>query len=325
MKAFDVFNGDADGLCALVQLRLHSDMEAEMVTGVKRDVQLLERVVSAVAGDYVTVLDISLDSNRDAFNQILQQGAYLDYFDHHFAGDVPDHERLTAVIDTSPEVCTSLLVNRHLQGDHRHWAIVGAFGDNLHEAATRLAHECGLTVTEINTLRDMGEALNYNAYGESIEDLRFHPAELFRYLLEARNPFTFASDNSHFITLRQGIMEDLIAARHIQPTVEFSAAVAYILPDTVWARRVSGAFANELARNAPERAHAIIASKSIGGYVASVRAPLAKPVGADDLCRQFKTGGGRSAASGINHLLEAQLATFLDAFRYQFSERRKTC
>ena len=32
----DVFNGDADGICALIQLRLVSPMAAHLVTGVKR-------------------------------------------------------------------------------------------------------------------------------------------------------------------------------------------------------------------------------------------------------------------------------------------------
>jgi hypothetical protein len=38
----DVFNGDADGICALVQLRLAQPVQSKLVTGVKRDIQLLE-------------------------------------------------------------------------------------------------------------------------------------------------------------------------------------------------------------------------------------------------------------------------------------------
>ena len=41
---YDVFNGDADGLCALHQLRLANPALAELVTGVKRDIKLLDRV-----------------------------------------------------------------------------------------------------------------------------------------------------------------------------------------------------------------------------------------------------------------------------------------
>ena len=40
----DVFNGDADGICALVQLRLAQPAQSKLVTGVKRDIQLLEHL-----------------------------------------------------------------------------------------------------------------------------------------------------------------------------------------------------------------------------------------------------------------------------------------
>ena len=56
---YDVFNGDADGICALIQLRRAEPRpNAKLVTGVKRDIQLLERFPGA-AGGQVTALDIS--------------------------------------------------------------------------------------------------------------------------------------------------------------------------------------------------------------------------------------------------------------------------
>ena len=64
MTHFDVFNGDADGLCALQQLRLAAPKDAMLVSGVKRDVALLQRVRRAQPGDSVTVLDLSLAVNR---------------------------------------------------------------------------------------------------------------------------------------------------------------------------------------------------------------------------------------------------------------------
>jgi hypothetical protein len=48
--------------------------------------------------------------------------------------------------------------------------------------------------------------------------------------------------------------------------------------------------------------------------VVSVRAPLNNKTGADELCRQFETGGGRKAAAGINHLPETEYTRFLQAF-----------
>lgn len=74
MTYFDVFNGDADGICALTQWRLaHPVDQAERVTGVKRDIALLSRV-QAQSGDEVTVLDISLDRNREALERVLEAG-----------------------------------------------------------------------------------------------------------------------------------------------------------------------------------------------------------------------------------------------------------
>ena len=82
---WDVFNGDADGICGLVQLRLAEPRQSHLVTGIKRDIQLLQQV-DAKAGDRVTVLDISLDKNRDHLQRILQTGAEVFYVDHHYAG-----------------------------------------------------------------------------------------------------------------------------------------------------------------------------------------------------------------------------------------------
>ena len=63
MANFDVFNGDADGIISLVQLRLAEPLNATLVTGRKRDVKLLNRV-DASEGDRVTVLDISMRTTR---------------------------------------------------------------------------------------------------------------------------------------------------------------------------------------------------------------------------------------------------------------------
>src|SRR5512140_890690 len=137
MAHYDVFNGDADGLCALHQLRLAEPVAATLVTGLKRDISLLH-TVNAGEGDVVTVLDISLDRNRDALARLLERGATVRYFDHHHAGAIPVHPRLAAVIEDAGGSCTSALVDRHLGGRFRAWAVVGAFGDDLTELALEL-------------------------------------------------------------------------------------------------------------------------------------------------------------------------------------------
>ncbi len=42
---YDIFNGDADGICALLQLRKAEPRDAQLVTGVKRDINLLPHLL----------------------------------------------------------------------------------------------------------------------------------------------------------------------------------------------------------------------------------------------------------------------------------------
>lgn len=98
---FDVFNGDADGICALVQLRLAEPRNAVLVTGVKRDIARLERVRGGVA-DRVAVLDVSMEKNRAPLDGLLAAGAEVLYIDHHFAGEIPVARGLTALINEAP-------------------------------------------------------------------------------------------------------------------------------------------------------------------------------------------------------------------------------
>ena len=151
----DVFNGDADGICALHQLRLADPLDSQLVTGIKRDIALLERVI-AKAGDEMTVLDISLDKNREALVKLLDAGVKVKYIDHHFAGKIPQHENLTAVIDTQPAVCTSLLVNHLLEHKYLPWAVAAAFGDNLFESARVAARPLSLSEQALGKLRILG-------------------------------------------------------------------------------------------------------------------------------------------------------------------------
>ena len=313
MALIDVFNGDADGICALQQLRLAEPAEGTLVTGVKRDIALLKRV-NAVQGDQVTVLDISLDKNREALQGLLAAGAEVRYFDHHFSGEIPDHPGLQVYIETLPDKGTSLLVDEYLQGRFRAWAVVGTFGDNFDAAAQRAAEPLGLTADQLDKLRWLGVYLNYNGYGSTVEDLHFPPDELFRHLHPYQDPLEFIETCESFQRLEVGYHEDMEKARHLKPVLETEKHAIYTLPAESWAQRVSGVFANQLAQSAPNRAHALLTRKSNGGFLVSVRAPLATKEGADELCRRFPTGGGRKAAAGINHLPEEMF----DAFEREF-------
>lgn len=317
MAFFDVFNGDADGILALHQLRLAEPHESTLVTGVKRDINLLKRV-HAGAGDHVTVLDIALEKNIADLMRLLDAGARVRYFDHHFPGEIPSHPNLEVTINTSADVCTSILVDGSLKGRYRTWAIAAAFGDNILDTAQRMAAALGLPNAQVDVLREIGICINYNGYGNALEDLFVAPDQLFRTLQAYADPFVFAAEEPLFRRLADGYRDDMAQAEAIAPTALDDCTAMYIFPDTDWSRRVSGVYGNALAEQHPRRAHALLTLLPAGGYRISVRAPLATKSGADDLCRQFASGGGRKSAAGINHLPAEDLDKFVAAFRTQF-------
>lgn len=318
MTHYDVFNGDADGICALHQLRLAQPRQSVLVTGVKRDINLVKRV-TATGGDTATILDISLDKNRDDLQRLLDAGMRVDYFDHHFAGTIPQSSDLTAHINTAGDVCTGLLVNDFLQGAFLPWAVVALFGDNLHDRARTEAASLGLSDDDLQRLETLGTLLNYNGYGSTLDDLYFAPDQLYRKVSPYSDPLEFVASDETFRTLQDGFESDMLRARSIQPTLETEQCAMFIFPADAFSRRVSGVYSNELARENPGRAHALASELPSGGYLISVRAPLATKTGADDLCRQFPTGGGRKAAAGVNNLPADQLPAFRDALQNQFS------
>jgi hypothetical protein len=312
-RYYDVFNGDADGICALHQLRMAEPRPtAALITGVKRNIRLLDRLVG-VENAGITVFDISLDSNRQPLEELLNHNL-VRYIDHHYAGELPDSANLESHIHPDPETCTSLIVDRMLNGRFRNWAITGAFGDNLHKSAHQAAAETTLNDQELEILRELGELLNYNGYGKSVEDLYFHPADLYNALKSYRDPLDFWHSAPELTKLREGFNADMANGRQIQPFRETTVGRIYRFPASSWCRRVAGVFMNEKARDQENMAHALLVDNGDDTIMASVRAPLANRTGADQLCRTFPTGGGRPAAAGINELPVEMLDEFITTF-----------
>ncbi len=317
---YDIFNGDADGICALHQLRRQTPIpDALLITGVKRDVTLLASV-SGVENSFLTVLDVSLESNRQFLQAILDnRGNQVLYIDHHFVGTLPQSPTLTTHINTAADTCTSLIVNSLLQGRFCKWAMVGAFGDNLHDAARQAAHPLALKESVIKQFQELGELLNYNGYGESLSDLLVHPADLYRATLPFADPLEFIATAPELAVLRQGFQQDMALALEQQVINPGNRNRIFHLPDTPWARRVSGVFANCKAQEKKEAAHALITHNTDATLRISVRAPLTDRKNADTLCRAFPSGGGRAAAAGINQLPVEMLDGFIEAFQTTFA------
>jgi hypothetical protein len=308
---YDVFNGDADGIIALLQLQLSNPIESIKVTGVKRDIALLKQV-DAKAGDTIRVLDVSMEKNLDALNDVLAIGADVFYADHHRTGEVPSSDNLEAHIDLDANTCTSLIISNLLDNKHHLWAITAAYGDNLFAKADEEADKLGLTLEQRQQLKEFGTYINYNGYGSEVSDLHYPPSELFDLLLPYASPFDVINEaGSVYHKLSIAYKNDMAQARTSKVLFDSEAVKVIELEDAAWSRRVSGVFGNDLANESPSKAHAVISYNKEGGYTVSVRAPLLNKQGADIVCSKFKTGGGRTAAAGINHLDKSELESFI--------------
>jgi len=317
---YDIFNGDADGIISLLQLRLSNPLASTLITGVKRDIQLLKKV-SIEVDDTVTVLDISMEKNSEALRKVLDKGVDVFYVDHHRAGHIPVNEHLTALIDLDANACTALIVDQYLKGQFHDWAICAAYGDNLFAKADQLALAAGYNDAEAALLKELGTLINYNGYGAELVDLHFDPADLYRALLKYPSPFDlFDDESSPYYLLKEAYQADLNRALAI-PDMHNSELFSVIeLPDQKWSRRISGVYGNLLANQEPNRAFAVLTKNAQGGYLVSLRAPLNNKQGAGDVCSQFETGGGREAAAGINHLPCELLSTFVETVENHYKK-----
>ncbi|OIQ24180.1 DHH family phosphoesterase [uncultured Vibrio sp.] len=310
---YDVFNGDADGIIALLQLRLAFPRTSELVTGVKRDIKLVEKV-SLSAQDSMTVLDVSMAKNIDGLVSALDLGVDVFYADHHQSGDIPKHSRLDANIDLDANTCTALIVDKLLKGKYHLWAITAAYGDNLIAVADELADKQGLSQQQKEQLKELGTLINYNGYGANVEDLHYHPADLYRALIAYTSPFDVIADTqSPYYTLQKAYQEDMDKALAIEAQYRSETLGLFELPNNAASRRISGVYGNLLANQAPDSAHAVLTENADGSYTVSLRAPLNNKQGASDICGQFATGGGRAAAAGINALNKSEVERFIQA------------
>lgn len=312
----DIFNGDADGIFSLIQLRKVKPVPSEqqrLVTGVKRDISLVKQLSAEQAKSAtITVLDISFDKNNADIERVLATAESVFYCDHHQAKALFSHPKLTALIDTAPTVCTALLVNQYLDNAQPLWAVTAAYGDGLDKSADQLALQLGLADAQKNQLKQLGMLVNYNGYGACEADLHFSPASLYQKLMAYDDPFAVINDTeSPFAVLKAGYDADLICARASTPVVNDNVVLAVKLDDAPWAARISGTYGNILAAENPHKAVVVATSNSDGSLTISLRAPKSNPFGAADICSKVPTGGGREGAAGINKLQPSDLEVFV--------------
>ena len=277
------YNGDADGICSMVQWGLVHGIEGTRITGVKRDIELLERVHPSGEDDIV-VMDVSLARNHERASELVSKGYSVTWFDHHLEGE--PIESLNSYIDTSSNVCTAKIVENFL-GLESDWAQVALHGDGLSRSSTK------------PELKELGELLNYNGYGADLSDLHFHPDELMLLCLQAGTPQEFMKTES-FFKLREGFESDISRANKIEKNDGY-----YLLPNEAWARRVVGVMAHRINESS-EGPHVIAIDKGDNVQI-SVRGRS----GIGELCAKFN-GGGRATAGGIDSLPKSEIRALMN-------------
>ena len=277
------YNGDADGICSMVQWGLVHGVDGNRVTGVKRDIELLDRI-NPSKGDEVIVMDISMARNHSMAQKFAQNGANITWFDHHLAGE--NIESISAHIDTSDNVCTARIVEQHL-GVESNWAQVALHGDGLSKHSS------------IPEYRELGELLNYNGYGADLTDLHFHPDDLMMLCLESKTPEQFMLSTA-FVKLKEGFDSDMSNADSIVEKDGF-----FLLPNEAWARRVVGVMAHRI--NEKGTGPHVIAIDKGSTFQVSIRGKN----GIGELCAMFG-GGGRATAGGIDNLPKAEITALMN-------------
>lgn len=267
------YNGDADGICSMVQWGLVHGIDGKRITGVKRDIMLLDRV-NPKPEDEVIVMDISHARNQARAVSLSSAGIDIIWFDHHLAGD--NLANIRSYIDTSANVCTAKLVEKYLERKSD-WAEVALHGDGLSIHSSK------------QEFKELGELLNYNGYGEDISDLHYHPDDLLKECLKAETPQKFMQSKA-FDILKKGFDRDIANAESVEKVDGI-----YILPNEAWARRVVGVFAHRI--NSETDGISVIAI-DLGAHL---KISLRGPSGIGTICAKFG-GGGRETAGGIDLL-----------------------
>ena len=317
MKYYDFFNGDADGIISLHQFRLQFPRKSELFTGVKRDVKLL-RHAAGIKNATLTVFDISLLSNSDYIDGILKNNNKVSWFDHHEPGDTNLGDNFSIRVDTDPNCCTNILVDKYIDGLHRPWTLCGAYGDNLHEQAEKL-NPCFSEMAMLQ-LKEIGETLNYNGYGNEESDLTVHPKDVYLDIQKYRSPFEYRKKSEIYnkINTKMKSDEEELNSSEILHTSETGNVI--LLPDTKASIRYSGIYSNKQTTDNPNKAFAIVTNINEDTYRISIRSPKNNPVGASKLALSFPTGGGREKAAGINELPKNNLKNFIEKFEETYGQ-----
>ena len=266
-----------------------------------------------------TVFDVSLLSNIEYVKQILKKKNKIKWFDHHEPGETNLGKNFSIKVDSDPNCCTNILVDKHIDGLHRPWTICGAFGDNLHEQAEKL-NPCFDEQT-MYKLKEIGETLNYNGYGNKESDLTVHPKDVYLDLKQYESPFRYRSKSEIYNKIYTQMKSDEKELSSSEILHETNTGKIILLPDTKASIRYSGIYSNQQTTDNPDKAFAILTLTNNDNYRISIRSPKNNPYGASKLALSFPTGGGREkVATGVNELPKDQLKNFIEKFEETYTQ-----
>jgi hypothetical protein len=259
-----------------------------------------------------TVFDISLLSNADYMKPILSNGNSIKWFDHHEPGETELGDNFSIKVDADPNCCTNTLVDEYLNGLYRPWTICGMYGDNLHEQADKF-NPC-FDESTMSQLKEVGETLNYNGYGNEELDLTVHPKDVYLDLKDYESPFEYRKKSESYNKIYTQMKSDEAELGSSEILHESETGKVILLPNTRASIRYSGIYSNQQTTDNPDKAFAILTSVDGGNYRISIRSPKTNPHGASKLALQFPTGGGREKAAGVNELPKSELNNFIEKF-----------
>ncbi len=316
-----LFNGDADGIIAQHLLYLSGIRPGLRITGMKRDLALLRRLPESFHGE-VHVLDIGFKANaKDAEAFLARRAGNLTWYDHHESGPLIVAPEFKAHIHPTRGQCTGLIVNAVLGHRYDLWAATAAFGDNQVASAQAILARHALSEADTSALRQMGEALNYNAYGE-VGDALHTPLSVAQKLEAYDHPLICFRESGLFEGLAGQLAQDEAQASALMPWRLQGNAQVYLVPDAPWARRYGATWMNRLVQKHSDQAFAIFQERSDGTYLASLRAPQSGPYAtwsAASFAEKYPSGGGRVQAAGINALPAQSLNDCAEAFLRSFA------
>jgi hypothetical protein len=300
-RAIDVCTGDADGLCSILQWRLHEPKLTSMVSGPLCVTDAI-RNFQVFPGDEVLVCNLPLKFDPSTQSHASGRRATVQYLDCRAHDASACRLRKSAVSAASPTACTSQVVDHLLQGAFRGWAMVGAYGSHRQHWADAQATASGLGVGARNQLQCLGEVISYNAEVTHARHLYLEPAHLYAQLAHYQDPLEFMQAESLADELDALRQADLRKAFALLPYWSDARASVYVLPDEDWASRVARQFQARLNGMNPERTFAVLSPSGAGTVRVAVQTGM----------KTFKVV--RPKRWLIGHLPLAEVDNFVGAF-----------